>query len=119
MYETDRTRRVAALLKRELAWIIPRELNDDRINGVTVTGVTVSRDLRQSTVYFSQIDSDLEPKVLEKLLNRSAGFLRHAVSQNMEMKTTPALVFKYDSSIERGVELSNLIDRLNRGNDER
>ena len=118
MHEIDRTRRVSELLKRELAWIIPRELNDDRINGITVTGVTVSRDLRQSTVYFSHIDSPLESAKLEKLLNNSSGYLRHVVSQNVEMRTMPALVFKFDKTIERGVELSSLIDKLNRNHGE-
>ena len=55
-HQIDRTERVAELIKRELAILIPRELNDTRINNVTVTAVTVSRDLKQSTVYISSMD---------------------------------------------------------------
>ncbi len=118
MYEVDRTRRVAELLKREIAVLIARELNDSRINSVTVTGVTISRDLKISTVFVSSaLDSlnrtDQESNRVEKLLNKSAGYLRHLLSQTVNLRTTPSLVFKYDDSIQRGMDMSRLIDRLN------
>ena len=118
MYEVDRTRRVAELLKREIAVLIARELNDSRINSVTVTGVTISRDLKISTVFVSSaLDSlnrtDQESNRVEKLLNKSAGYLRHLLSQTVNLRTTPSLVFKYDNSIQRGMDMSRLIDRLN------
>ena len=116
MQEVDRTRRVSELIKRELANIIPRELQDERINSVTVTAATVSRDLKRSTIYVSAIGDSVNPELIEKLMNKSARFLRHHLSQQVDLRVTPVLVFKYDSSIQRGVELTNLIDKLNRGN---
>lgn len=114
MQEIDRTRRVSELIKRELAAIIPKELQDQRINSVTVTGATVSRDLKQSTVYISSMDGKLDPKSVERLMNKSAGYLRHLLSRQLDLRVTPALVFKYDNSIQRGVELTHLIERLNK-----
>lgn len=96
--------------------LIARELNDNRINSVSVTGVTVSRDLKQSTVYVSSIDDTLEVSQIEKLLNNSAKHLRHLLSQQIDLRMTPKLVFKYDDSIQRGVELTQLIDKLNKNN---
>ncbi len=121
MQEVARTRRVAELLKREIAVLIARELNDDRINTVTVTGVTISKDLRTSTVFVSSTrvlssQSDPESIRIEKLLNKSAGYIRHLLSQTVNLRVTPSLVFKYDDSIQRGMDMSRLIDRLNRGN---
>ncbi len=121
MQEVARTRRVAELLKREIAVLIARELNDNRINSVTVTGVTVSKDLRTSTVFVSstRVSSnrpDLESVRVEKLLNRSSGYIRHLLSQTVNLRITPSLVFKYDDSIQRGMDMSRLIDRLNSGN---
>ena len=116
MHEVDRTRRVSELVKREVASLIAHDLDDNRINQVTVTAVTVSRDLRQSTVYVSTIDNQLDHGKIESLLNKSSGYLRRLLSKRLEMRTTPALVFKYDSSIEKGVRMSNLIEKLNRKN---
>lgn len=125
MHEVDRTRRVSELLRRELATLIAREVNDNRIRNVSINGVRVSRDLKNATVYFSQMDSagdaggdGRKQPSAEQLLNRAAGFLRHLLSQHAELRVTPSLRFKYDDSIEKGVEMSNLIDRLNRGRDD-
>ncbi len=127
MQEIDRTRRVAELLRRELATLIAREINDNRIRHVSINGVRVSRDLKNATVYFSNLDNSLDraptaqagkgesrQPTQEQLLNRAAGFLRHLLSQHAELRVTPSLRFRYDDSIRRGVEMSNLIDRLNR-----
>ena len=114
MEEVDRTQRVAALLKRELATLISKNLNDSRINTVTVTGVTVSKDLKQSTVYVSSIGGDSRAANIEKLLNNSAKFLRHLLSQSVDLRVTPSLTFKYDVTIQRGVEMSQLIEKLNK-----
>lgn len=96
--------------------LIIKELSDNRINSVSITGVTVSRDLKQSTIYVSTIDKTLEPRQIEKLLNNSSKYLRHLLSQKITLRITPKLLFKYDDSIQRGVELTQLIDRLNKSN---
>lgn len=114
MQETDRTRRLSELVKRELARLIPRELDDERINSVTVTAVTVSRDLRQSTVYVVTRDPDADPGTVERLMNRSAGYLRRLLGREVNLRVTPALTFRYDRSIDHGMRLSSLIESLNR-----
>ena len=115
MQEFDRTRRVAELLKRELAVLISRELNDSRINSVTVTSVTVTKDLRQSVVYVSSTDQNVSKGQVEKLLNNASRFLRRLVSQQVNLRITPTLLFKYDNTIQRGIEMNALIDSLNKG----
>ena len=118
MFQVDRTRRVSELIKRELAHLIGKRLNDDRINTVTITAVTVSKDLKQSTVYFSSMDQSQNKEKLVNLLNKSSSYLRHLLSQSIEIRNTPKLVFKYDESIQRGMELTTLIDNLNQHNDQ-
>ncbi|MCY3768294.1 MAG: 30S ribosome-binding factor RbfA [Gammaproteobacteria bacterium] len=113
MNDIDRTRRVAELVKREVAVLITRELNDARINTVTVTAVTVSRDLKQATVYISSLDPEMERGETERLMNRSSGYLRNLLSKNLEMRVTPALRFQYDTSIQRGIKMTRLIENLN------
>ncbi|MGI9317302.1 MAG: 30S ribosome-binding factor RbfA [bacterium] len=127
MYEIDRSRRVSELLKRELARLITRELNDPRIRNVSVNAVSMSKDLKHATVYISSMaslnaDTENPEKVeriskaitVEKLLNNASGFLRRQLSQHAELRVTPSLRFKYDDSIQRGVEMSALIDSLNK-----
>jgi ribosome-binding factor A len=127
MQQIDRTRRVSEVLRRELSTLISRELNDTRIRNVTINAVTVSKDLKNATVYISCLETGPEKTVkatstegkkkqpsIEQLLNNAASFLRRMLSQNVHLRITPNIVFKYDDSIQRGVEMSSLIDSLNK-----
>lgn len=46
-------------------------------------------------------------------LQRAAGFLRAQLGHRLLLRSVPQLHFIYDESVERGVHLSQLIDRAN------
>jgi ribosome-binding factor A len=109
--EFNRTQRVSELIRRELAGIIAREMDDPRVRFVSITAVNVSKDLRSAKVYVTQIKTDREHEIDVRSLQKAAGFLRRQLARVLELRNVPALTFVYDSSIERGVELSHLIER--------
>ncbi|MFC1683741.1 30S ribosome-binding factor RbfA [Candidatus Zixiibacteriota bacterium] len=53
-----RTERVGDLLQREIGEIIEKDLKDPRIGMATITGVTVSPDLKHARVYFSVLGDE-------------------------------------------------------------
>ena len=108
--DTNRTRRVAELIRRELAVLIPRELDDPHAHQITLTGAEVSRDLSSARIYFSLLSGASEAKHVVKSLNRAAGFLRHALMGRVTLRTVPALRFYFDESIERGAKIDALIE---------
>lgn len=109
----SRTERVADWLRRELAELIQRELRDPRVGMVMVNDVEVSRDLAHARVYVTIVGRESEADAAEPIeaLNHAAGFLRSRVARASNMRTTPRLLFVYDSSVLRGERLSALIDR--------
>jgi ribosome-binding factor A len=110
--DSNRPRRIAELIKRELAMIIPRELDGVYAHQVTLTYAEVSPDLTSARVYFSLLKGSAEAKQAAAALNHAAGFLRHALRDRVGAKRgVPALRFFYDESIERGARLTSLIDR--------
>lgn len=78
---------------------------------VTVTAVKVSKDLAHATVYVTALDSQSEHEPMVAALNHAGGFLRRRLSDRLALRVIPQLRFRYDTSIERGVELSRLIER--------
>lgn len=125
MYEVDRCRRVSELIRRELATLLRREVDDHRVKMVAITAVTVSKDLKQATVYVSRADAGLAspaeqnhppatPAEIEKTLNHAGKYLRYLLGQQLDLRVTPGLLFKYDDSIRHGAEMSMLIDSLNK-----
>ncbi len=56
----DRSRRVGGLIQRELSALIASELGDPRVDGVTITDVKLTRDLRYATIFVSRLDEARE-----------------------------------------------------------
>lgn len=107
--EFSRMQRVSELIRRELATIMAREMDDPRVRFVSVTAVDVSKDLRTAKVFVTQMDTK-GPAIDMKSLQKAAGFLRKRLADTLSLKNIPALTFVYDNSIERGVNLSRLIE---------
>lgn len=112
MADSSRRQRVADQIQKELAGLIQREMKDPRLGMVTVSAVDVSRDLAYADVYITILgknESDERKQTLD-ILTRGGGFLRSKLARAMKLRIVPALRFRYDESIERGVRLSNLIE---------
>jgi ribosome-binding factor A len=119
--EFSRTRRVADQIQRHMAELIQMELGDPRVGMVTVTGVDVSHEFEHARVYFTVLDANLSDKeqakksidTTTKALNNASGYLRTALARRLKLRTTPQLVFVYDSSMENGNRLTDLIRQSN------
>jgi ribosome-binding factor A len=101
--------RVADQIQRDLAELVVRELRDPRVGLVTLTEVEITPDYAYATVYFSTLTGN--PEQATQALNEAAGFLRNLLFKRLSIHTVPTLRFKYDASIERGAEMSALIDQ--------
>ncbi|RAR58546.1 MULTISPECIES: 30S ribosome-binding factor RbfA [Halomonadaceae] len=112
MREFKRTDRVADQLQQELAVLIQREVKDPRLGMITVSGVTVSRDLGYADVYVTLLGENDAERVKDnlKVLKRAAGFLRSQVARRIKLRHVPELRFHYDESVVRGQQLSSLIE---------
>lgn len=114
MREVDRCRRVSELIRRELSTLIARDVDDRRVKMASITAVSVSKDLKQATVYISSADPSATPEEIEKAFNHAGKYLRCLLGRHVNLRNTPGLRFKYDHSIRRGVEMTVLIDSLNK-----
>lgn len=106
----SRTRRVGEQLQRELAQLIQYEIKDPRLGMVTVSAVEVSRDMTNAKVFIMLSGTDEEIKTSLAILNKAAGFLRHALSKSMNMRIMPHLKFQHDQTMEHGANLTALIE---------
>ena len=126
---SPRVQRIADQIQRELATLIQLEVKDPRVGMVSITGVDVSKDLAYAKIFITVLntlsddgevnDSTLSaPGELDKLeieenlkaLKKASGFLRTMLAKRLRIRSVPKLEFHYDGSIERGQQLSSLID---------
>lgn len=112
MSNFKRVDRVAQMIQRKLAQIIPLEVRDPRLNGIiTISAVKVAADLGHAKIYFTVFNED--KALVSSILNAASGYLRSALARSISLRTVPQLHFIYDESIEYGEKLSRLIDKAN------
>ncbi len=107
--EFNRGTRVADLIQREVAQIIQRELEDPRVDLITINEVKVTRDLAYADIYFTVLPEE-NAENSQQVLNGASSFLRKQLSKALTIRTTPRLRFHYDQSVDRGARLSKVID---------
>ncbi len=108
--EFPRTRRVGEQIQRELAGLVHAEIKDPRLGMVSISGVTVSRDLAHAKVYVSVLGDEAAVTASLRVLNNAAGFLRRRLGRQMRIRAVPRLRFYFDQSIEEGARMDALIN---------
>ena len=110
---TKRTERVSDLIREELSGMLYRKVKDPRLEGITVTGVDVTPDLRHARVHycFSGGPEDRKKQVADALA-RSAGFFRTELGKRLHTRTVPELQFLYDESFDYGDKIDRLLGSL-------
>lgn len=109
-----RVGRVGEQIKKEISQLIQSELKDPRIGFVTVTGVDVTGDLSQATVYVSIMGDSEQVKSSMLAIEKAKGFLRSEVGKRVQLRHTPELIFKIDESISYGNKIEKLLMDLRR-----
>jgi len=109
MKQSQRCKRLAELIKRQLASSFLYYRDHPVLSQATITGVEVAADLSVAKVFISVLDEkNVKPALQE--LQLESWHLRHSLAKQLNLRMTPRLYFVYDSSIARGQKLSALID---------
>jgi ribosome-binding factor A len=110
-----RTNRISEEIKKLVSKMLLNELKDPRISSLTsVVSVDVTRDLRYANIFISVYGSDEEKENTLKALTNATGFIRKEIGKNIKLRCTPEPIFKMDLSIEKGMYISGLIQKVNK-----
>jgi ribosome-binding factor A len=100
------------VIARELSDLIRTRLKDPRVGFASITDVEVSNDIRHAKVFVSVMGEQEEQRATLAALEHATGFLRHELAQRLTIRHTPELLFRLDTSIERGTRVLDLIHRV-------
>ncbi|MDQ3491411.1 MAG: 30S ribosome-binding factor RbfA [Acidobacteriota bacterium] len=107
-----RPEKLAEALKEEIAEVVGFELEDPRVESVTVTDVKVSDDLRDAKVYVLVLGSEDEIKKALTTLQHAAVFVRQQVAMNLSMRHAPHLFFVRDTAEENASRIGEILQDL-------
>jgi ribosome-binding factor A len=111
----DRSARVGEKIREELSLLLLRKVNDPGLAPVTVTEVSVTKDLRIAHVNYSALVAPEERPAVAKALRRSSGFLRRELGHLLGLRYAPELQFHYDDSFDRGARIDAILRDIPEG----
>ncbi len=107
--------RINGEVQRVLAEIIRGEIKDPRISPMTsVVAVEVAPDLKTCKAYISVLGDDTARDETLQGLKSAEGFIKSRLAKTINLRNTPEITFVIDQSIEYGVNMSKLIDEVNK-----
>ena len=109
---TRRQQRVAEQVRHELSKLIEHEIDDPRLELISITDVTISPDLYNANVYVSSLQGEATRDDVLAGLEHARKFLRHGLAERLKLRVVPNLHFHWDKSLETGDRISRLIDQI-------
>ena len=91
------------------------KLSDPRVSGVFVTAVHVTADLQIAKIYYRSYSQDISDESLAAMksgLRSCSGYLRCVLAEKIKLRRIPELNFFYDESIDRGMNIENIIRKM-------
>lgn len=109
-----RQERMAVELKRSLSRILQEEVKDPRLDfsTVSVNRVEVTNDLSHARVFISIMGDESRQQETMAALQKAKGFIRTLLAGEIQVRHAPELDMRLDRSIEHGVRISSLLDRI-------
>lgn len=95
----DRARRVAALVKHNVATILLEEFNRPEMQWITITDCVMSRDLKRADLYFSTIEQNLDHQRALAILAHEKGTIKRELAARIVIKYMPDLNFIWDDTV--------------------
>jgi ribosome-binding factor A len=104
--------RMSDRIRQILSELLLREISDPRLQGVTITEVTLDPELMFADIYVNALGDESREQDVMSGLKRANGFLRREVGKRVRLRNTPELHFHWDATLERGEKLNQLISSL-------
>jgi ribosome-binding factor A len=107
-----RTQKAAQAIREVVSMAILADLNDPRVQDVTVTYVEVAPDMRQAKVHVSVRGNETKQRLSLQGLRSAAGYLQAKLASRIETRYTPRLEFVLDLGVKKSIEMAQILDRV-------
>jgi ribosome-binding factor A len=107
-----RASRIADRIREELSEMLIQEISDPRLAGISVTDVTVDREIAYADVYVSALEGEQRAGEVLAGLEHAQGHLRYELAQRIDLRVFPRLRFHWDPTFEKAEKIEKLIALL-------
>ena len=107
-----RQERLNNRLMEVLTPVIETEMENPRLQMLSLTRIKVNRDGSHAIIYFVSENQDYSHQAVETALNKAKGHFRSVLADALNLRYTPDLSFRYDQSIEESKRLDALFEQI-------
>ncbi|MFH1846247.1 MAG: 30S ribosome-binding factor RbfA [Candidatus Omnitrophota bacterium] len=116
---SDRMDRISQQMCREIIVILQSDIDDPRIEDVSITKVEVTRDLRNAKIFYviSEEREENAKDDINKGLRSAACFIRGKLAERIVMKFMPKLLFVEDLNEEKKESIDRIFKQIEKEQD--
>jgi ribosome-binding factor A len=103
--------RVAELIREVISEIVTKRIKDPRVQGVTITDVKMSADLKSARVFFCSLGDGMVERH-KNGLESAEGFIRRELRNELDLKYIPQISFWYDTSFDNFHRINTLLKEV-------
>lgn len=107
-----RMKRINDRVKQILSMALVSRMEDPRLKGVTITDVKIDRELDFANIYVSALDGQARSREVIAALNHARGFLKHEISEDIDLRVMPKLRFFWDPTPEKADRIDSLLAQI-------
>ena len=112
-----RADRVAGHVHKALSSLLQKGIKEPSLDGVTITGVRMSPDLRQAKIYYTVFSHDADRESIREGFSRARGHIKRILAKHLGLKYMPDIHFFYDESLDRGARIEELLKSIGTDNE--
>jgi ribosome-binding factor A len=114
-----RPEKLAESIREEVSQIVGFELEDPRVERVTVTDVRVTDNLRDARVFVLAEGTEEERQEAMKALHHAAPYVRRQLGAALNLRYTPEIHFVRDTVEESATRVEELLAQVAQENQSR
>ena len=107
-----RQQRTAEQIRIILSDLVLRELRDPRLSDLTITDVTIDRELQHADVYVNALADESRQDEVMTALQGASGYLRRELAGRLTLRTVPELHYHWDPTLANAERIDQLLDNL-------
>ncbi len=88
-----RQQRTAEQIRVILSDLVLRDLRDPRLQGLTITGVKIDRELQHADVYVNALGDESREAEVTAALSKATSYFRRELAGRLRLRTVPTCIF--------------------------
>jgi ribosome-binding factor A len=112
MKSYTRSDRVAGEIQRVVSEILRKDIHDPRLSGVAISGVKMSKDLRNARIYFTMSPAKHTREDAANGFASAMGYIKRTLAEQLELRYMPNLRFYYDESFDYGSRIDHVLKSI-------